>query len=193
MSVNAEFDRLLKYLEDLIDTKETTDNRILKRVGISKTIYSVIERTIEQELEKEQSKWLQSVRVGLSDKLPESMQGKKRKPRSRIFPFRVTDDLYDNIRFTTKSEIKWYNINISSWVEFKSLHSILTNEGMTKQGKSGGKWVGWLDRVLHSRHKLSDMHGGHFFSFDRMLDNLFQSKRLQSIITTELKKHKKGT
>ena len=188
----AEFERLMQVLDGLLYKSENNNSGLLKRVGISKTMYSVLERTLAEEVEEANKEWIGAVRRGLGDDLPSRLRKKKRTPQARRFPYRVDGDLYNSIRTDATASIQGYKINFKSWVQFESLHSILTSEGFTRKGKgtSNGKWVGWLDRVLHSRHKLSDYHGGHFFSFDRMLENLYSGKRLQSMITAYFKTHR---
>ena len=179
-----EYDRLLDYLSSFTGSNVKSFTGIKKRVGVTKTLFGIILNSIEQEVKKEQDSWLKKVKKKLNDPLPDKYRGRKR-PRLRLFPYRVSGELYENI----VSEVQAYKENhytfaVNSFVEFESLHSILTNEGITSRGKSTGHWVGWMDDLLHSK----DRTRGGIPSIHKLLSELFASKKLNNIISRELKK-----
>jgi hypothetical protein len=180
-----EYVRLLDYVGQFLGENIKQNSTIKRRVGVSKAILDVLLKSLEQETKKTQEAWIEKIRKRLGDDLPTGMQGKKRQPRSRLFPYRVSGDLYEDITSEVHARrINAYSFEITSFVKFNSLHALLTDKGITKGGKSDGAWVGWLEDVLHSPTRRR----GHLPSIHATLQSLFSSKRLNKIIERYRKK-----
>jgi len=179
-----DYDRLLSVVADFAGSNVGSFTGTKKRVGITKTILGVVLHSLEQEVKKTQDSWVKKVKKKLSNPLPDKYAHKKR-PRNRLFPYKVSGELYENIVsdiYAVKEN--YYTFKFTSFIEFESLHSILTNEGITKGDKSNGRWVGWMDDLLHSEDKVR----GGIPSIHKLLTELFESKKLNKIISREMKK-----
>ena len=184
MDNKKELDRLQEFLSDILDVKETTFEGVKKRVGVTKAMYPIILNLLEEETKKRNEEWITKVKKRLGDRLPKGMKGKKRQPRSRLFPYFVTGELYNSMVYEFEAyKENHYSYNLMSMLEFSSLHAILTNKGITRNGISDGAWVGWMDDLLHTRSK----YRGGIPAYHKWMSALFSSKRLNHKINKIIK------
>jgi hypothetical protein len=175
-----EYTRLLQYVGQFLGENIKKNEGIKRRVGVSNAVLGILLRSLEQETEKEQQKWLKKIKKRLGEDIPDKYRGRKRPPQ-RLFPYRVSGDLYDEI--TTEVYAKKLNnstFEIQSFVKFNSLHALLTDKGIVKGGITTGRWKGWMQDVLHGDGRGKGANG--VPSIHNMLENLFSSKRLNKII-----------
>ena len=186
MSNQDEFKRLSELLAGFIvdDNSIGEFNGRVNRVGITKAMYNPILKLLEEEVAKRNEKWIKRVQEKLSDRLPKDQLHKRRKDRSRLFPYFVTGELYDSMVYDLQAyKEKHYTYDVTSFIQFTSLHAILTDKGIARGGKSDAAWVGWLDDILHSRNK----YRGGIPSYNKWMSELFKQKRLKNKINTLLK------
>jgi len=180
----SEFERELQRLSDLLDNyinDFSNFNNINKY--ISKNMFLILKKTIQQELNKEQSKWVVEVRKRLSDKW--SVKNKDlRKPRSRLFPYMNEGYLRDALQQKVNVKFASDSIIIESIIGFTKnklgeRHAILTNEGFhTRQDAS---WIGWMDDLFEGdgRANIPSVVG--------MLEKFFNYNNLQTIVEKSLR------
>jgi hypothetical protein len=172
-----ELERLLNYVKSFVSSKDEYKH---KEVKITPTMYKVLVKTLEEETKKEQSKWLNEVRKRLNDKLPPHMHGKLRQPRTRLFPYRVSGDLYNKIASEVAVKTFKDGIIVHSWVEFKSIHAIYTDSGVSS--RSDAKWIGWMDDILRRKGR------GNIMSFTKLMNRVFRKSHLKDLVDTYLNK-----
>lgn len=186
MSNQTEFERLSELLSEFIadDNSFGEFSGRVNRVGVTKAMYKPILALLEEETKKRNKKWVERVQEKLSDRLPKNQLHKRRIDRNRLFPYFVTGELYDSMVYEVQAyKEKHYTYDVTSFMQFTSLHAILTDKGIVRGGISDGAWVGWLDDILHSRSK----YRGGIPSYHNWMSRLFEQKRLKSKINALIK------
>jgi len=188
-NLNQEAVRLIKYLDELKDFTHTFDSGIgnKKIKGVSGTMYSVLMKTLTEEVKKAESIWISELKPKLSSPLPKIYKGKKR-PQGRMFPYRIpkSNDLVNSLSVDFASNYSNNEIGLKAWAEISSLHGILTNYGFTSRGKgtSQGNWAkqNWMEKVFYSPTPYGNSRYGYVTSFSSIIKGIFRSKRLYNRI-----------
>lgn len=135
----------LEQLSDALDY--VVEIQLKTRVSMIK---EVLIKSILEAGKKQQKEWLTRLKKRLSTPVPKVMLHKKRKPRTRLFPYMVTGELRDTISTgVRRQDIDDNTVLLVWWAKFLSKHAYYTN----KVDKVGDRpnWIGWKDDVFYGK------------------------------------------
>jgi len=141
---------LHKYFKDLSLFLE--DNTTYQIPSVEPYLFDIRKKlagNIKKTTLKELRDWETEVYIAVDDKLPNKYKGKKR-PQNRLFPYKVSEDLQNNISTSQNVNVTHFGVSTKFTFNLESPHSTLTTYGFTSKGKytSKGNWVGWTDKVF---------------------------------------------
>jgi len=132
-----------------------------------------------KELENE---WLAKLKEKLNDPLPKHLRHKVRQPRSRLFPYRDTGKMRDNISIDIDvNRLSENHFQVIAWFEMATRAAFYTNYGKPAPKEvPEGKWKDWAKDVL-----LGNGRAG-VKSAKVIFNEYFSAKRLNSLIQKEV-------
>ena len=175
MAVNKEIKRLEHLLQDFLNGVSTKHHYTVDLSPLDYLVLEHIEALAAMSEEEVLEKWKSSLNIALGDKIPPT--NKKPRDPSRIFPHEVTGELKKSMSAYVNVIHYEDKVTFRYTFEFSSLHSILTNVGIIKNGITAGRWKGWMDDAFFGNRL------GRVLSAKDLLEQFFTRNKLPVILT----------
>lgn len=135
-------------LEELGDALDyVVEIQLRTRVSMIK---EVLLKSILEAGKKQQKEWLTRLQKRLSTPVPKVMLHKKRKPRTRLFPYMVTGELRNSITVgVRRQDIDDNTVLLVWWAKFLSNHAYFTSK--VNKAKDKPNWLDWKDDVFYRK------------------------------------------